>query len=270
MAGGQLCKLDCIALQWKSATNKKVVSMTRLKLGFSIFLFSALIGGVIAAEPSPTYVKAGNKAATFVNENGQKVVVTHFAGKQYRIPSVYFEPFGTKDYKDPEISMLIMASWPSLEALTSVAESQRSKLQILVNDAHSTTTFSQRFHITTGLRSPTTPLENKFGLKAFQSPKGSFGRVIEPKMPIFNGKKLVSSPTTLDKAGLYEQVFVDSQANPSVYIICIGDTAAPSPSCSEHFTDSGILYKVTFEKGNLKDWKAIKTSAIDLMKSFAK
>ncbi|MET4493572.1 hypothetical protein [Bradyrhizobium sp. LA7.1] len=257
---------DSIIEAWKTALLKQFSKALRSAVTAVALCLVSFSGW---AEISPTYVKAGDKDALYTTDKltNQQFLVTHIAGREYRIPYGYIQFQSTKA-KDPEVSMLLLAQLPDFESCPLHSHEPAgwgSKVLMLIDDAQSTTTLLQRFEIETKRKSPLTPAGEKFGLQSFVSSKGTFGRLIEKNVPVFKGQSLIQSPTEVDKAGLYETIYFDSKANPSVYIVCTGDTAEPVPACFEHFSNDGLLYEVSFGKEHLKDWKSIKDSTAALL-----
>jgi len=114
------------------------------------------------------------------------------------------------------------------------------------------------------------PAGDEFGLHKFITSRGTSGGLIRNDTPVFSGSEIIENPTAEEKKGLLEEFYVDGDSgNPSVYLTCNGPSVAPSPGCSEIFTNNGLLYHLDYGKDHLSDWQSIKLSAIRLMQSFA-
>ena len=231
---------------------------------------------IIIALLMPSLTKADPAVAPIKEENGTQVYVVQMADAEYRIPVGYFRYVHTKP-NEHDSSVLIDAALPDMHVI--VAGSPESPevskhswgpiVHILLYDAKSTTSFEFRFAETKEYYGPIQPLGEQFGLQKFVTSKGSFGASIRPDSPVYSDKTVVEKPTPEQKTGLLAEFYTDvDTGNPSVYITCDGVAAAPSPSCSEIFTDRGLLYQVDYGKSNLKDWAEIKEAAIKLMQGF--
>jgi hypothetical protein len=86
--------------------------------------------------------------------------------------------------------------------------------------------------------------------------------------PFYKGFSLITTPTNEEKKDWVSEIYTDTNTEPSIYIICTGDTAVANPGCSEHFTDDGLLYEVDFNKVYLNQWKDVRDRTIKLIKSF--
>jgi hypothetical protein len=210
-------------------------------------------------------------------KNGTEIYKTSLAGVEYRIPVEYFKyVIGRPRRYATEI--LISAALPDMRPLYSgspvaiSAEKGDSKdvVIILMDDAHATTSLQFRFDVEKKTFSPLQFEKSTHGLFKYVSTKGNAGFPIEDSTPVYSNGKQALDPSPEQKKGRLSEFYIDKESDdPSVYIVCHGDTAERAPGCTEHFVDRDLLFQVSFNKIHMSEWAAIRSSATTLMHRMA-
>jgi hypothetical protein len=206
-------------------------------------------------------------------KSGAEIYETNLAGIEYRIPVEYFKYVSGRP-KRYATEMLIDASLPDMrpllpdmpETIRAEKGDSGSVAIILVTDAKSTTSLKFRFSVEKTAFSPLHFEKSAFGLLKYSSAKGNAGFPIEDIAPVYLNGQQVREPSPEQKRGRSSEFYVDDESdNPSVYMVCHGDTAERAPSCTEHFVDLGLLFQVSFNKRHLSEWASIKNNIVALM-----
>ena len=210
-------------------------------------------------------------------DTGTKVYETNIAGTEYRIPVDYFR-YGIRPPKRYDIDLLIYGAFPDMQplyagsavALSAEKGDSKDVVIIFISDAGATTSLQFRFGVEKKNYSPMEAGGEKFGLLEYISSKGPAGRVMEDGITVYSGMAHVANPSAEQRKGLLSEFYFDEEAeSPSIFIVCDGDTAWPSPGCTQHFTANGLLFQVHYNKAHLKEWLSIKNNIVALMQHLA-
>lgn len=231
--------------------------------------------------------QVANGNIVLLQEDGVEKTASIMAGKEYHVPRAYLMNQWLTVFSD---QMLIYMRWPGFTPPRPFEKGEDAKarlnnaMHMLVYDAAGTTSHAFRYGVLRGFELKNvyrdesdyalTPRGEVYGLHAYTRTTHDLGNRVEPGDPVYRDGRQVEKPTEDERLKRRGEVYTDqpvaevSGSVPPTYLVCGGDMEHPSPGCSMHFTENGLLYDVTFRKVRLPEWKTIREQSIHLMQSF--